>query len=353
MDGTAGKGGASGDALRTGIAELLRRPSAREPLRAPGRERMRGRSAAESSTLAGAAPASPSPVARAASPVLALPDVPQRAGVGGIDGAQLRAIAGKDVCVVRRDVEELLPGHTLLPDLERGLAALAVRDPSDIYPGLRPLLGFGTEDIVVLDLETTGFWGCPIFLAGMLYREEGRLVSMQILARDYPEEPAMLAAASSLLKERKVLVTFNGKSYDAPCFAERCSAHRIRTGIRRMAHVDLLHASRRRWKDELPDCRLQTLEWEVVGLHRSGDIPSAEIPGVYHAFAASGDPEEMHAVLHHGRVDVVTTASLLARLLEDPPAPHRSRRKRRGAGDAGAGDADAGDADAADPASGA
>lgn len=332
MDGTAGKGGAAGDALRTGIAELLRRPSAREPLRAPGRERSPRRGAPEPSLPAG----------RAAPPVLALPDVPLRAGVGGIDGAEVRSIAGKDVCIVRRDVEDLLPGHTLDRDLERGLAALAARDPADLYPGLRPLVGFGPEDIVVLDLETTGFWGCPIFLAGMLYREEGRLVSMQILARDYPEEPAMLAAASELLRRRKVLVTFNGKSYDAPCFAERCSAHRIRTGIRRMAHVDLLHASRRRWKDELPDCRLQTLEWEVVGLHRTGDIPSAEIPGVYHAFAASGDPEELHAVLHHGRVDVVTTASLLARLLEDPPAPCRPRRKRR-RGDDGPGDASATD----------
>ena len=36
---------------------------------------------------------------------------------------------------------------------------------------------------------------------------------------------------------------------------------------------------------------------------------------------ASGDPEELRGVLHHGRVDVVTTATLLARLLEDPPEP--------------------------------
>jgi len=316
MEGTRGKDGAlAEDALRTGIAALLRRPAAREGARAPV------------------------PLARKP-PRLRPRNLRAGSGADGIDGAELCRIAGKDVCVVRRDVEDLLPGHTLGADLAGGLAALAERDPASIYPGLRPLIGSGLDDLVVLDLETTGFWGCPIFLSGMLYREEGRLVSMQILARDYPEEPAMLAAASSLLKRRKVLVTFNGKSYDAPCFAERCSAHRIRTGIRRMAHVDVLHASRRRWKEELPDCRLQTLEWEVVGLHRTGDIPSAEIPEVYHAYAASGDPEELHGVLHHGRVDVVTTASLLARLLEDPPAPRRPPRKRRrrdGEGDAASG----------------
>ena len=86
------------------------------------------------------------------------------------------------------------------------------------------------------------------FLAGMLIEEHGRLVSVQVLARDYPEERAMLAAASALLRERQLVVTFNGKSYDVPCFRERCDYHRIRTNVHRMAHVDVLHAARRRWK---------------------------------------------------------------------------------------------------------
>lgn len=294
------------EALRSGIASLLRR-APRNP-RAPDDARL------------------PSETGRPA-------DVRGRReeSLEDLAGAELRAIDGQEVLVIRRDVEDLLPGNTLHRELDTGFAQLSGRDPDTVYAGLRPAVGHALRDVVVLDLETTGFWGCPIFLTGMLFEDEGKLVSVQVLARDYPEEKGMLAVANALLKERKLIVTFNGKSYDLPCFRERCGYHRVRTAVHRMTHVDVLHAARRRWKEELPDCRLQTLEWEVVGLHRTGDVPSADIPGVYHAYVASGNAEALRPVLHHGRVDVMTTATLLARLLADPPSPYRPRRKGRAA----------------------
>lgn len=252
-----------------------------------------------------------------------------------VEGAKRENIAGHRVWVIRRSLEDLLPGSDLVQELTRGLSGLARREPSGIYPGLRPALGHRPEDIAILDLETTGFWGCPIFLVGMLLFEAGRFESVQILARDYPDERPMLAAAAALLHKRELLVTFNGKSYDVPCLRERCSLYRIRNSVHRLDHVDVLHVARRRWKDELPDCRLQTLEWEVVGLRRTGDVPSSQIPDVYHDFAASGDVEALRPVLHHGRVDVLTTARLFARLASDPPAPV-PRKKRKGS-DAGSG----------------
>ncbi|HMB67709.1 MAG TPA: ribonuclease H-like domain-containing protein [bacterium] len=246
-----------------------------------------------------------------------------------VTGARLETIGGHRVCVIRRPVRELLPDQDLAGDLRRAFASFAARDPDTVYAGLRPARECRPEDVAVVDLETTGFWGCPVFLVGMVLWDGDELVSIQVLARDYPEERAMLAASGVLLASRSLLVTFNGKSYDVPCFRERCAYHGIRTTVPRLAHVDVLHASRRRWKRELPDCRLQTLEWEVVGLRRAGDVPSAEIPGVYHDFVATGDARALDPVLHHGRVDTVTTASLFARLLEDPPAPPAPRRAPR------------------------
>ncbi|GJM43572.1 MAG: hypothetical protein DHS20C21_04140 [Gemmatimonadota bacterium] len=246
-----------------------------------------------------------------------------------VDGAVLETIGRHGVCVIRRPVRELLPGTDLERDLRDAFASLATRDPQSVYPGLRAAVGRRVEDLVVLDLETTGFWGCPIFLVGMILWEAGELISVQVLARDYAEEKAMLAASVSFLGARSLLATFNGKSYDVPCFRERCQYHRVPSAVHDTDHVDVLHASRRRWKGELKDCRLQTLEWEVVGLHRVGDVPSAEIPGVYHEFVATGDPGLLQPVLHHGRVDTVTTASLLARLLADPPLPIPRRPRKK------------------------
>ncbi len=260
--------------------------------------------------------------------VVPAPPVPE-SPPSEIPGAEVVRGTGGRCCRLTRSVESMLPDVDVLGDLSRGLARLAERDPEDVYPGVRPAAGVRAEDVVVMDLETTGFWGCPIFLVGLLLVEEGRLRSVQFLARDYPEERAILAEAAARLTGSRLLVTFNGKSYDVPCLKERSSMHRVRSRAHRLPHVDVLHASRRRWKEELPDCRLQTLEREITGLHRTGDIPSSEIPAVYHEFVATRDAEALRPVLHHARVDVLTTARLFAELAADPPAPLRPRKRRR------------------------
>jgi hypothetical protein len=87
--------------------------------------------------------------------------------------------------------------------------------------------------------------------------------------------------------------------------------------------VDLLHAARRRWKTALPDCRLQTLELHVCGRRRFGDVPSEEVPGLYHDFVRRGDPYRLIPVFHHNLLDVVTMAEILSALCR--PGRHRPR----------------------------
>ena len=253
--------------------------------------------------------------------------------VDELRGASRIGRKGTNVVEIERPLRELLPEVDVLTDLERGLNHLAGCDPEDVYLGLRPAIGRRAEELAFVDLETCGFWGCPIFLVGILLVEDGELVSRQILACDYPDEDEMLRISVRLLREREALVTFNGKSYDVPCFAERCAYFGVRTKIRRQAHVDVLHASRRRWKGEWEDCRLQTLERRVTQLVRSGDIPSSEIPEVYHEFARTQELGDLEAVLHHGRIDTITTARLFAALAADPPTPIRPRKKKRAATD--------------------
>ena len=242
---------------------------------------------------------------------------PERRDLADLAGAEVRRVGGGEVLFVRRPVAELCPDDDVAGELRDALARLAAAagaDPAAVDRGLLPAAGRTLDEIVVLDLETTGFWGCPIFLVGLLLVDAGELVTLQILARDYPEEAPMLAATSEILAGRRLLLTFNGKSYDVPCLRDRCVVHGVQPTADGLPHVDILHPARRRWQEELPDCRLQTLERAIVGIHRTGDVPSAEIPGVYHAFTATGDPGPLLPVLHHSRVDVVTTARIFARL---------------------------------------
>lgn len=179
------------------------------------------------------------------------------------------------------------------------------------------LSGARLEDLLFVDIETTGLSSAaPLFLVGAL-RLDGPQMQPQLelfLARDYPEERALLAAFHRLAAGR-TLVTFNGKSFDWPYIEGRSVAHRLKFE-RPRAHLDMLHHARRQWKHSLPNCKLQTLELYLCGRTRIDDVPGSQIPRTYHEFvathAASGAGAHLMApILHHNALDILTLAELL------------------------------------------
>lgn len=169
------------------------------------------------------------------------------------------------------------------------------------------------EDAIFFDLETTGLAGTPVFLVGAMSWEEDGLVIRQFLARDYAEEPGILSLFLDWAATKKLLVSFNGKSFDLPYVRVRAAATGIPFSLE-LPHFDLLHVSRRAWRGTLPDHRLQTLETHVCRRVRSGDIPSHEIPDAYHAYVRSANAVEIVEILKHNMLDLVTLADLMVRL---------------------------------------
>ena len=170
-------------------------------------------------------------------------------------------------------------------------------------------------DLLFMDCETCGLSGTAIFLVGMMAWQDGQLAFEQMLARDYSEEPAILRAFADRFEQAGVLVTFNGKSFDMSMIRERCAFHGVELAHRRVPHLDLLHESRKRWRGEVPNCKLQTLEKHLCRRHRVGDIPGAEIPDAYHRFVASGDARQVRDILHHNLLDMLTMAQIVVALL--------------------------------------
>ncbi len=179
---------------------------------------------------------------------------------------------------------------------------------------------------VLLDLETCGFAGSMIFLVGLLHETGRDFVLTQLFARDYSEEPAVLASLAKILTGKRVLATFNGKSFDWPMICDRATIHRIDVAPpitdhappgateTSFVHFDLLHHARRRFADVVPDCRLTTLEQDICHRRRVGDIPGGEIPAAYHDFVRNGDATQMHSVLHHNAMDLVTLLELALKI---------------------------------------
>ena len=179
-----------------------------------------------------------------------------------------------------------------------------------------PLKGRSPEDLLFIDLETTGFTsGTPLFLAGLLLYENENLVVRQLLARDYSEEPHVLSHLAELTDRSRVFVSFNGKSYDLPFVRDRLVFHGIESDLQK-AHVDILHHARRLWGKELPNCKLQTLERAICRRFRYGDIPGVEIPDAYHHFVQTQNATQLRDILHHNALDLITMAELLIHLLK-------------------------------------
>ncbi|MBL8098484.1 MAG: ribonuclease H-like domain-containing protein [Anaerolineales bacterium] len=176
-----------------------------------------------------------------------------------------------------------------------------------------------------LDTETSGVsggTGTYAFLVGVARFIDGKFVLKQFFMRDPAEEPAMLEALIHFLAPCEGLVTFNGKSFDAPLLVTRYSLHRIPVPFKNYAHIDLLPLARRLWRDRLPSRALKYLEEHVLGFTRSSDeVPGYEIPWLYFDYLRTGDANPLAGVFYHNAMDVVAMAALLghvSELLDNP-----------------------------------
>jgi hypothetical protein len=127
----------------------------------------------------------------------------------------------------------------------------------------------------------------------------------------------MLEALREDLNQAAGMVSFNGRAFDLPLLETRYTvALRDRWRLTRVPHLDLLYPSRRLWSSSLADCRLSTLEQQVLGIERTEqDVPGALIPGMYLDYLRTGDASEMTRVIYHNAIDILSLVGLASQVL--------------------------------------
>jgi uncharacterized protein len=180
-----------------------------------------------------------------------------------------------------------------------------------------------------LDTETSGLaggTGTYAFLVGAARFVDGKFNLQQFFLRDPSEEPAMLEALIHFLAPCEGLVTFNGKSFDAPLLTTRYKMHHIPVPFKNYAHLDLLPLARRLWRDRLPSRALKYLEEHVLGFTRaSEEVPGYEIPWLYFDYLRTQDARPLGGVFYHNAMDVVAMAALLAHISDMLADPYNGR----------------------------
>ena len=175
------------------------------------------------------------------------------------------------------------------------------------------LARFDLSQAVFLDTETTGLAGgagTAAFLIGVGFVDGDHFRVRQYFMRDYHEEAALLHALAADLGRFRQLVTFNGRMFDVPLLDARYRLNRARFPLGEVPHFDLLHPARRLWKARLESCRLQSLEAELLGLTRVGDVPGEQIPQIYFDYVRRRDARALARVFAHNRQDILSLAAL-------------------------------------------
>jgi len=175
------------------------------------------------------------------------------------------------------------------------------------------------EDILFLDTETTGLsggTGTIAFLVGVGWFKNTTFISRQYFLPDFSHEYAMLADLTRLAEKFKVVMTFNGASFDLPLLRTRGLMNRMKDPCGSLTSWDLLVPGRRLWGRILPDCRQQTLEKALLEIKRgSGDIDGSLIPQTWFDFLQTGDSDMIARVLHHNQRDLMGMVGIFGNVL--------------------------------------
>lgn len=137
----------------------------------------------------------------------------------------------------------------------------------------------------------------------------------QLMMSTMAAESAMLDLFRTWLTPRTVLSSYNGRCYDAPLLKTRYRLARRGDPIAALDHVDLLFPTRRRYRGTWENCKLSTIERQLLRVVREDDLPGSEAPAAWLSYLRGGSARNLRRVAEHNHQDVVTLSLLMQRLV--------------------------------------
>lgn len=240
----------------------------------------------------------------------------------GLRGRLLRATLPAPANAGDRELPgtEIEPGLMLVETVSNWPQAPQQIDTAAIGGAIGGALGGAIIDagrFRFFDTETTGLaggTGTRAFQIGVADFTGRGFRIRQLTITKLGAEPAMLRAFGEWLSPDAVLVSYNGRSYDAPLLATRFRLARLPSPLPGLIHLDLLHPTRRRYRGVWENCRLATVERELLGVVREDDLPGSEAPRAWLDYLRGGDAVNLRRVAAHNAQDLRSLALLLMRL---------------------------------------
>jgi uncharacterized protein YprB with RNaseH-like and TPR domain len=200
--------------------------------------------------------------------------------------------------------------------------------------------GLDWERALFLDLEAGGHprGGSCIHVAGL-----ARFVAtaahdaddefrgfevVQLVAHTEAGERALLETVARAAADATALVTYSGKSFDAPLLAERARSHALELALPRR-HFDLYRMGTKLLRRRFSDTKLVTLERELLRYERVLDLPGIAVPWAFRTASEDGIDALLWAIVRHNLLDVVALPALAAELTLRLESPEESLEQSR------------------------
>ncbi len=189
---------------------------------------------------------------------------------------------------------------------------------------------FEIEDLLFFDIETLGLYDSPMIIVGIGFFKNGKFNIRLFFARKLEEEIAICEhLKSKVLPNFKSFITYNGKSFDIPCLANRFlyffeenpMISKEDTPFKdintKYHHIDLYHNCRRKFKGIYQSFTLTKMEVELLKWLRKNELPSSMVGQCYKKYQKN--PERyiglVKEAIEHNFFDILSLPMIFQKLL--------------------------------------
>ena len=165
---------------------------------------------------------------------------------------------------------------------------------------------FSPESCLFFDIETTGLsWKTShLYLLGAVFYENEIWIHRQWFCQKPGEEKEVLLAFSELLSTRKLLLHYNGTTFDVPYLMHKYTFYQLPSpweGTRQMDLYQLFSPLKKLL--HLDHMRQKDLE-QAIGLFRKDRYSGGKLIEVYKKYLLSGDEDLLEMLRLHNKEDV-------------------------------------------------
>lgn len=163
------------------------------------------------------------------------------------------------------------------------------------------------EDSVYVDIETTGLSSTKnsIISITILLKEEQSNTLYQLFASSEEDEKDTIEFFINLIKDKKFIITYNGKSFDITFLNTKINKYCIDFDLNSLISIDLYKDMKSiKEKISIANIKLKTVE-KYFGIIRNDELSGKDIIKLYESYKIHNKKEHMDLILAHNYEDVL------------------------------------------------